>query len=130
MKRTPLIRKARIKAKAPMKRGGKLKASKPKMTPIRKSARGEKCTARIPGACNGDPETTVLAHRNGAGMSCKAEDHDAAYTCSGCHWYLDGGYVQFGHSRQERDRAHDSAILETQNILARKGLYNPEAGAA
>lgn len=131
MKRSGLKqRKTPLRAKSSMKRVAKLRNSKPKMTLIRKSARGEECTACIPGICNGNPETTVLAHRNGAGMACKSADHDAAYTCSDCHWYLDGGYVQLGHTRADRDRVHDAAILETQAILVRKGLYRPQEQAA
>ncbi len=29
---------------------------------VRDSARGQDCTVRIPGTCNFDPATTVLAH--------------------------------------------------------------------
>ena len=55
----------------------------------REAARGQDCTMNLPG-CNGNPETTVLAHRNGAGMGTKASDHDAADMCSSCHSSFDG----------------------------------------
>ncbi len=116
MKRTPIKRKTPLKAKAPMK-----KASKPKMTPIRQSAKGQPCQVGVPGVCNGNPETTVLAHRNGAGMSCKASDEDAAYACSDCHEWLDGGYVRHGVTRPERDELHSEAIARTRLILITKG---------
>ncbi|HBS0984508.1 DUF1364 family protein, partial [Klebsiella pneumoniae] len=32
------------------------------MANLRKAARGRECTVRIPGYCNGNPETSVLAH--------------------------------------------------------------------
>ncbi len=32
------------------------------MVDLRKAARGQMCTVRIPGYCNHDPETSVLAH--------------------------------------------------------------------
>ncbi len=32
------------------------------MADLRKAARGRECQVRIPGVCNGNPETTVLAH--------------------------------------------------------------------
>ena len=35
--------------------------SRPKMTAARREAKGQPCMVRIPGVCNGDPETTVLA---------------------------------------------------------------------
>lgn len=122
MKRTPLKRKTPLKAKAPMKR-----ASKPKMTKIRMSAKGQCCTVQVPGVCNGNPETVVLAHRNGAGMACKADDTDAAYACSGCHEWLDGGYVRHGATRFERDMYHGQAIFRTQQILIERGLMRAAA---
>ena len=96
------------------------------MTPIRKSARGQQCQVRS-FVCNGNPETVVLAHRNGAGMACKADDRDAAYACSACHALLDGGYVQFGMTRAERDELHDKAITLTQRILVEQGLMKDVA---
>jgi len=56
----------------------------------RDAAKGQPCTMRLSGVCNGNPETTVLAHRNGAGMAMKASDHDAADMCSACHDAYDG----------------------------------------
>ena len=56
---------------------------------LRKFAQGQTCTARIPGVCNQNPETTVLAHCNLfglGGMSWKAPDLCA---CSDCHDALD-----------------------------------------
>ncbi|ECK2143415.1 DUF1364 domain-containing protein, partial [Salmonella enterica subsp. enterica serovar Enteritidis] len=32
------------------------------MADLRKAARGRECQVRIPGYCNHNPETTVLAH--------------------------------------------------------------------
>jgi hypothetical protein len=55
----------------------------------RDAAKGQPCTMNLP-CCNHNPETTVLAHRNGAGMSTKASDHDAADMCSACHDAFDG----------------------------------------
>lgn len=55
----------------------------------RDAAKGQPCTMRLPGVCNGDWSTTVLAHRNGAGMGMKASDHDAADMCHACHDFYD-----------------------------------------
>ncbi len=41
------------------------------MSKLRKSVRGWDCTVRINGVCNFNPDTTVLAHLNGAGMGMK-----------------------------------------------------------
>lgn len=54
---------------------------------LRKLARGKPCMVRLP-CCNGNPETTVLAHYRlagtcGAGM--KPDDEQAAWACSACH---------------------------------------------
>ena len=71
----------------------KLKSKGPKMTPIRKSAKGQECTLQFSGICNHDPETTVLCHSpflsSGRGMGIKAPDTDAVYGCSCCHNILD-----------------------------------------
>ncbi len=68
------------------------------------SARGQHCTLRIPGVCNGNPETTVAAHSNqlvhGKGMGLKAHDCFAAWACSSCHTEIDQGSKL---SRQEKD---------------------------
>lgn len=57
---------------------------------LRKYARDKPCMVRIPGVCNHDPETTVLAHLGGAGMGRKENDFIAAWCCSDCHDVYDG----------------------------------------
>lgn len=63
---------------------------------IRNSARGQPCTARFPGICNGNPETTVWCHLNGRrfgkGMGLKAHDVLGFDGCSSCHAYYDTGH--------------------------------------
>jgi len=60
------------------------------MSRLRKSARGQPCLVRLPGVCNGNKETTVLAHVNGGGMGMKNHDYNGAFCCSSCHDVLDG----------------------------------------
>lgn len=58
---------------------------------LRRSAQGQPCTLRLPGICEGDSATTVLAHppvANG-GMSIKGSDLDGAFACARCHDVLD-----------------------------------------
>lgn len=55
---------------------------------LRDLARDKPCMVRLRGICNGNPETTVLAHYRltgtcGAGM--KPDDWQAAWACSACH---------------------------------------------
>lgn len=133
-RKTPLARVA-FKASEP-KTEGAAKAPKsrkpmrskgPKMTPIRKAARGQDCTLRISGVCNFDPDTTVLCHSNmlsdGKGMGLKAPDTEACFGCSACHDLLDG--------RRPRPEwmtanmlagAFAGARAATHEILKRKGL--------
>lgn len=60
---------------------------------LREFAKGKPCQMRVPGICNFNPETTVLAHirRGGvAGMGQKPADIIAVHACSSCHDYIDG----------------------------------------
>ena len=60
---------------------------------LRKLAQGMPCQLRIPGVCNFNPETTVLAHirRGGvAGMGQKPPDLCGIHACSACHDAIDG----------------------------------------
>lgn len=58
---------------------------------LRNSAKGQQCTFRIPGVCNGNPETTVLCHGpdHTRGKAMKTADYWAAYGCSACHSAMD-----------------------------------------
>jgi hypothetical protein len=59
---------------------------------LREQARGRPCMIRMPGVCNGDPETTVLCHLRMAGITgigMKANDFLGAWGCSECHRYVD-----------------------------------------
>jgi hypothetical protein len=114
--------------RTPMNRGtSRMKSRGPKMTPIRKSAKGQECTIRLPGVCNYDISTTVLCHSNelaaGKGMGLKAPDTNAAYGCSACHNVVDG------RAPRPADMSHElmlamfqAGIEQTQRILKRKGL--------
>lgn len=55
---------------------------------LRKLAKGKPCMVRLPSVCNGNPDTTVLAHYRLAGtcgIGTKPHDHQAAWACSACH---------------------------------------------
>jgi hypothetical protein len=106
-------------------RSKRMKSASQKMTPIRKSAKGEECTLRIPGVCNGDNSTVVWCHsnniRDGKGMGLKSRDEEGCYGCSSCHAWIDGGYVKDG-PRHWMEQYFDLARAESQAILKRKGL--------
>ena len=60
------------------------------MANLRKLARGRDCQIRIPGICNGNPDTVVLCHIPGGGMGGKQPDMLGAWGCSSCHNVVDG----------------------------------------
>lgn len=63
------------------------------MSKLRKAARGRECQIRITQVCNGNSETTVLAHYRMAGLcgaGIKPSDLAGAWACSDCHDVIDG----------------------------------------
>jgi hypothetical protein len=103
------------------------KPTRPKMTPIRRAARGQDCTLTIPGVCNRDPASTVLCHSNsladGKGMGLKAPDTEACFGCSSCHDVLDGRRPRpawLSHEGLLATFRH--ARMLTHAILRQKGL--------
>lgn len=94
------------------------------MTDLRKAARGRPCMVRLYGICNGNPETTVLAHYRMIGVSGtgqKPPDWLAAWACSACHDAID----RRTHTDLEYDfvrQAHAEAVFRTQYELARDGV--------
>jgi hypothetical protein len=65
-------------------------------TKVLRSAKGQPCSARFPGICNGNADTTVWAHLNGAafgkGAWIKAHDVLGFHACYSCHAYYDVGH--------------------------------------
>lgn len=145
MKRSAIARKvpmargsSTLKAGAPMKQHGavratgkprqkSLKAKGPRITPIRRAARGQDCTIEIPGICNRNPETVVLCHSNqlaaGKGMGLKAPDTEACFGCSACHDVLDGRAPRPAWLTMDLLLAgFERAKQRTHEILKQKGL--------
>ena len=95
-----------------------------KQSKLTKAARGRDCQIRVPGVCNGNPETTVLAHYRLAGtrsgMSIKPHDLQAAWACSACHDAVDSrSKTEF--SRDELRHMHLEGIVRTLDILVAEG---------
>ena len=88
---------------------------------LTRSAKGEECQIRIPGVCNHDNTTTVLAHLNGAGMGTKHADLHGAYSCSRCHAVVDGE-KQDDWTPEVLKQFHLEAVIRTQKIMLNKGL--------
>lgn len=83
------------------------------MSKLRESARGQECLVRLPGVCNRNPETVVLAHLGGGGMGMKKKDIHASFCCSSCHdevdrrtWVFEKDYTELAH-RQGVERTQD-----------------------
>lgn len=91
------------------------------MSKLRKSARGQECQIRLPGICNGNPETTVLCHLGGAGMGMKSNDIHGAFGCSCCHDVIDGR-VNAYYDRDFLKLAHMEGVIRTQAIWIKQGL--------
>lgn len=90
---------------------------------LRNAARGRDCQVRIPGICNFNPETTVLAHYRLAGTcgtGCKPDDRQAAHSCNSCHDAIDGR-VKTEFSHDELRLFHAEGVLRTQDILRKEG---------
>jgi hypothetical protein len=79
---------------------------------------------RLPGVCNYNAETTVLAHlrrAGSAGMGQKPADVCAVLACSSCHDALDGrGNADI--SGAELNEYTLDALCRTLSMWAREGL--------
>lgn len=99
---------------------------------LRKLAEGQSCTVRLPHICNGNPETTVLAHFRMIGISSlgmKSPDLFGAFACSSCHDAID----RRSHAELDRDYvrlAHLEGVLRTQAWLIERGVVTISRRAA
>ena len=91
------------------------------MSKYRQSAKGQQCQVRIPGVCNFNPETVVLAHLNGGGMGMKRPDIHGAYCCSACHDVLDGR-VRSDYVAEMKWLFHHEGVIRTQEIMIKEGV--------
>lgn len=90
---------------------------------LTKAARGRECQVRIPGVCNGNPETTVLAHYRMAGtcgVGFKPNDLQGAWACAACHDACDGRSKTI--SRAEARQYHAEGVMRTQAALISEGV--------
>ena len=93
-----------------------------KQTKLTKSAQGQECQIRLPGICNGDNTTTVLAHLPGGGMGGKMHELAAAYCCSACHDMVDGRTKRGWNSPNELKVWHLEGVIRTQELMLKDGL--------
>ena len=94
------------------------------MTDLRKEANGRGCMVRIPGVCNFNSETVVLAHirlPGVSGMGMKSPDILGAWACSSCHDAVD----RRNYHDLERDYVrlmHLEGVARTIAQLGKEGL--------
>lgn len=91
------------------------------MSKLTESARGRECQIRIPGICNRDESTTVLAHLNGGGMGMKHSDIHGAFACSSCHDAYDRR-IRLDLDKNYVDFLFYQAMVRTQIIWLKMGL--------
>lgn len=99
------------------------------MVDLRKLARGQPCMIRIPGICNRNPETTVLAHYRligVSGMGMKSPDTCAAWACSSCHEFVDTKGKNPEVARTYK-ALHLEGVIRTLNELDKLGYSMSEA---
>lgn len=93
------------------------------MSKITRSAQGQQCQVRMPGICNGNPETVVFAHYRLAG-SCgtgiKPSDLLGAYACSACHNEADRRTRLINYETARL--YHAEGVLRTQLILRKNNV--------
>lgn len=89
---------------------------------IRKAARNQPCALRLPGVCNFNDETTVLAHlpSTAKGMGTKSSDLHGVFACSSCHDAMDRGTHQMPY--EDIQEAMLDALAETQARLVGAGI--------
>lgn len=97
------------------------------MKNLRKEAKGQPCQIRIPGVCNGNPETVVLCHLNqkslfGCGMGMKVDDRFGAWGCSACHDAVDSRFHVANYQRDEILTMHYEGVFRTQAKLIDEGI--------
>lgn len=84
---------------------------------LRNEARDRDCMVRLPGICNFDSSTTVLAHVRKIGISgfgIKSPDFLGAWACSACHAYVDS------HHDDSTQVAFYEGVFRTQAQLLRE----------
>ncbi|GGE75833.1 hypothetical protein GCM10011533_30230 [Streptosporangium jomthongense] len=93
---------------------------------VRDAARGQSCTLQIVGACNGQWETTVLAHLpdESHGIARKADDLSACFACDACHSVIDGRAKWPGLERDYQDWYLRRAQIRTWRVLLDMGVLS------
>lgn len=98
---------------------------------LMQSAHGMPCSLRLPGICNHNRSTTVMAHLVGVGksMGSKVSDLHTAFACSACHDAIDRfGWERRGLTATIVLDAMLRGHCETQSRLAGLGIITVKGG--
>ena len=95
------------------------------MSKLTKAAKGQDCTVNIYPWCNGNTETTVLAHApsEDKGMGKKSPDWWGADCCSTCHDIIDNRMV-VDITPEEIYQCHMRGVFRTIKRRIEAGLIN------
>lgn len=93
------------------------------MSKLTKAARGQECTVQLYPYCNGNAETTVLAHApsEDKGMGRKSPDWWGADCCSTCHDIIDSRQ-RVDIDRSEIYESHVRGVFRTIKRRIEQGL--------
>ena len=91
---------------------------------LRKLARGQECMLGLPGICNHNPETTVLAHIRNQWYSrgSKPPDICGVWACSSCHDVIDGRIKSHNFNQLELDGYKFDAICRQLHFYVKEGI--------
>ena len=91
---------------------------------LRKLARGQECFLRLPGICNHNPETTVLAHIRNQWFSrgSKPPDICGVFACSSCHDVVDGRAQVWAWTPDKIDAMVLDALCRQLHFYVKEGI--------
>ena len=98
------------------------------MSKLTEAARGQECTIQLYPYCNGNAETTVLAHAPSErkGLALKSQDWWGADACSTCHDIVDGRMRINDIDSDEIFRCHIRGVHRTIQRRIKQGLISHE----
>jgi hypothetical protein len=91
---------------------------------LRKIANGRECMVRLPGICNRNPETVVLAHIRNQWFSrgSKPPDICGVWACSACHDVIDGRTQVWAWTPDQIDAMVLDALCRQLHEYAKEGI--------
>ena len=102
-----------------------MKLQRIKSDKVRKYARGQRCTMRLPGVCRDRVDTVVLCHLNGAGWALKCDDiGEAFFACAECHAVFDHKVPADYYDDETLMGYARRAVQRTLRILWRDGVIH------